>query len=331
MAGKFFSLRGVALLMLSLSATHVYALDVTVAYQTSAEPAKVAQAANSFAKQSGATVDWRKFDSGSSVLRALASGDVQIGNIGSSPLAVAASQKLPIEVFLIAAQLGSAEALVVTNGINSPQGLIGKRIAVPFISTAYYSLLASLKLWGIKPEQVKILNLQPPAIAAAWQRGDIDGAYVWAPVVNELVKQGKVLTNSEQVGQWGAPTFDVWVVRKDFADKHPAVVVAFATRVLAAQKAYLVEPEKWLKDQSNLSTLARLCGISAAQVPERVRGNIYMPVALQITQLGQPMEQTIRDTAEFLKQQGKIPQVDSDYSAYVTDRFVQQVQAAPQP
>lgn len=98
-------------------------------------------------------------------------------------------------------------------------------------------------------------------------------------MINELVKQVKVLTDSEQVGQWEAPTFDVWVVRKDFADKHPAVAVSFATRVLAAQKSYLVEPEKWLKDQSNLSTLARLCIISAA----RVRGNIYLPVALQIT------------------------------------------------
>ena len=169
-----------ALLALSLSAASAYAVDVTVAYQTSAEPAKVAQAENSFAKRSGATVDWRKFDSGSSVLRALASGDVQIGNIGSSPLAVAASQKLPIEVFLIASQLGSSEALVVKNDIKSPQDLIGKRIAVPFISTTHYSLLASLKHWGIKPEQVKILNLQPPAIAAARQRGDIDGAYVGA-------------------------------------------------------------------------------------------------------------------------------------------------------
>lgn len=108
-----------ALLALSLSAASAYAVDVTVAYQTSAEPAKVAQAENSFAKQSGATVDWRKFDSGSSVLRALASGDVQIGNIGSSPLAVAASQKLPIEVFLIASQLGSSEALVVKNDIKT--------------------------------------------------------------------------------------------------------------------------------------------------------------------------------------------------------------------
>ncbi len=75
---------------LALMAFQAQAVNVTVAYQTSAEPAKVAQADNTFAKESGATVDWRKFDSGASVLRALASGDVQIGNIGSSPLAVAA-------------------------------------------------------------------------------------------------------------------------------------------------------------------------------------------------------------------------------------------------
>jgi taurine ABC transporter substrate-binding protein len=73
---------------------------------------------------------------------------------------------------------------------------------------------------------VEIVNLQPPAIIAAWQRGDIDGAYVWAPAVNALEKDGKVLTDSSQVGEWGAPTLDVWVVRKDFAEKHPEVVKA---------------------------------------------------------------------------------------------------------
>ncbi|MDA4775461.1 taurine ABC transporter substrate-binding protein, partial [Enterobacter hormaechei] len=39
MASKFFSLRSAALLVLSLSAASAYAVDVTVAYQTSAEPA----------------------------------------------------------------------------------------------------------------------------------------------------------------------------------------------------------------------------------------------------------------------------------------------------
>ncbi|MBX4372902.1 aminotransferase class I/II-fold pyridoxal phosphate-dependent enzyme, partial [Mycobacterium tuberculosis] len=46
-----------------------------------------------------------------------------------------------------------------------------KRIAVPFISTTHYSLLSALKHWGIKPGQVQIINLQPPAIIAAWQQG----------------------------------------------------------------------------------------------------------------------------------------------------------------
>ncbi|GLR07845.1 taurine ABC transporter substrate-binding protein [Mixta theicola] len=307
---------------LSLLATQAHAVEVTVAWQTSAEPAKVAQADNTFAQQSGAQVNWRKFDSGSSVVRALASGDVQIGNIGSSPLAVAASQKLPIEVFLLASQLGSSEALVVNKKITSPQDLIGKRIAVPFISTTHYSLLAALKHWGIKPGQLQIINLQPPAIIAAWQRGDIDGAYVWAPAVNELAKTGKVLTDSAQVGQWGSPTLDVWVVRKDFAAQHPDVVTAFARSALAAQQAYLSHPQQWLQQPENLNKLSRLSGVSVDQIAGLVQGNTYLNVQQQLAQLGGPVNKAIGDTARFLKQQGKVAQVDADYRDYVTDRFI---------
>lgn len=307
---------------LALIATPVFAVDVTVAYQTSAEPAKVAQADNTFAKDSGAKVEWRKFDSGASVVRALASGDVQIGNIGSSPLAVAASQNVPIEVFLLASQLGNSEALVVKRGISSPKDLIGKRIAVPFISTTHYSLLAALKHWGIKPGQVEILNLQPPAIIAAWQRGDIDGAYVWAPAVNELEKDGTVLTDSAQVGKWGAPTLDVWVVRKDFAQQHPEVVEAFAKSALAAQKSYIDNPDVWLKQPDNLSKLSRLSGVPESDVPVLVKGNTYLTANQQTEQLSGPVNKAIVDTAQFLKAQGKVPSVETDYSQFVTDRFV---------
>lgn len=307
---------------LALMTFQAQAVNVTVAYQTSAEPAKVAQADNTFAKESGATVDWRKFDSGASVLRALASGDVQIGNIGSSPLAVAATQQLPIEAFLLASQLGNSEALVVKKDISSPKDLIGKRIAVPFISTTHYSLLAALKHWGIKPTQVQLVNLQPPAIIAAWLRGDIDGAYVWAPAVNELEKDGKVLTDSSQVGQWGSPTLDVWVVRKDFARQHPEVVTAFARSAIAAQQAYIANPEQWLQQPDNLSKLSRLSGVPESDVPGLVKGNTYLTAQQQVEQLGKPVNKAIVDTAQFLKEQGKVPDAASDYSSFVTTRFV---------
>ncbi|KAA1048531.1 MULTISPECIES: taurine ABC transporter substrate-binding protein [unclassified Pseudocitrobacter] len=306
----------------ALIAFQAQAVDVTIAYQTSAEPAKVAQADDTFSKLSGAKPDWRKFDSGASIVRALASGDVQIGNLGSSPLAVAASQQVPIEVFLLASQLGNSEALVVKKNITKPEDLIGKRIAVPFISTTHYSLLAALKHWGIKPGQVQILNLQPPAIIAAWQRGDIDGAYVWAPAVNELEKDGTVLTDSEKVGQWGSPTLDVWVVRKDFAEKHPDVVRAFAKSAIDAQRGYIDNPEAWLKQPDNISKLARLSGVPESDVPGLVKGNTYLTADQQVKELNGPVNKAIIDTAEFLKAQGKVPAAATDYSQYVTDRFV---------
>ncbi|EMK5833338.1 taurine ABC transporter substrate-binding protein [Citrobacter sedlakii] len=310
------------LAVLAFIAFQAQAVNVTVAYQTSAEPAKVAQADSTFENASGATVDWRKFDSGASIVRALASGDVQIGNLGSSPLAVAASQQVPVEVFLLASKLGSSEALVVKKNIHTPTDLIGKRIAVPFISTTHYSLLAALKHWGIKPDQVQIINLQPPAIIAAWQRGDIDGAYVWAPAVNTLEKEGKVLTDSAQVGEWGAPTLDVWVVRKDFADSHPEVVKAFAKSALDAQQPYIADPDAWLKQSENLRKLSRLSGVPEADVPGLVKGNSYLTAQQQIVELNGPVNKAIIDTAQFLKAQGKVPAVASDYSQFVTDRFI---------
>lgn len=78
------------------------------------------------------------------MIAAIASGDVPIGNIGSTPLIVAASKDLPVEVFYISSLLGESEALIAKDYINNPKYLIGKKIAVTFVSTAHYSLLSEL-------------------------------------------------------------------------------------------------------------------------------------------------------------------------------------------
>ena len=140
--------------------------------------------------------------------------------------------------------------------------------------------------------------------------------------VNELEKDGTVLTDSEKVGQWGAPTLDVWVVRKDFAEKHPEVVKAFAKSAIDAQQPYISNPDEWLKQPANLEKLSRLSGVPEADVPGLVKGNTYLTPAQQVQQLTGPVNKAIVDTATFLKEQGKVPAVAADYSQYVTDRFV---------
>lgn len=87
---------------LSLAMTSFFAQaasDVTVAYQTTVDPAKVAQADGAYEQATQADIKWRKFDNGADIIAAIASGDVQIGYLGSSPLTAAITRKVPVETF----------------------------------------------------------------------------------------------------------------------------------------------------------------------------------------------------------------------------------------
>ncbi|WP_455921672.1 taurine ABC transporter substrate-binding protein [Pseudomonas putida] len=322
---RFNPLRLLAAISLAGAAFMAQAADFTVAYQTTVDPAKVAQADGAYEKATQSKINWRKFDGGAQVITAVASGDVQIGYVGSSPLAAAATRQLPVETFLIATQIGAAEALVARNGsgINSPQDLIGKKIAVPFVSTGHYSLLAALKQWKIDPAKVTILNLDPPAIIAAWKRGDIDATYVWDPALGVAKESGKVLITSGELAKVGAPTFDAWIVRKDFAAKHPEIVKAFAKVTLDAYADYRKDPKAWLANQGNVDKLVKLSGAKAADIPLLLQGNVYPLAADQVTALGAPTTQAITNTATFLKEQGKVDAVLPDYTPYVSAQFVQ--------
>ena len=315
------------LLSLTLS-FGVQAANLTIGYQTGIDPSKVPQADGLYEQAIGEKIDWRRFNSGPEVITAIASGDVQIGNLGSSPLAAAASRNLPIVAFIVSAQINSSEALVVRNGsqIDAPKDLIGKTIATPFVSTSHYSLLGALKHWGLDTRQVKVVNLQPAQIAAAWKRGDIDGAFVWSPALGEIRKTGKTLTDATEVGQWGAPTFEVWVVRKDFAEKHPEVVAKFAKITLDSFADYAANKSSWTVDSAPVQKIARLTGANAADIPELLEGSTFPDAQAQRTDalLNGGTAKAIGETAKFLKEQGKVETVLPDYSAYVTGKFIKE-------
>lgn len=298
---------------------------VVIAYQTGVDPTKVAQANGDYEKDSQQAITWKKFDTGADVVNALASGDVDIGNIGTSPFAAAASRNLPIEVFFITAKLGGSEALVVRNqaNIQKPQDLINKTIAVPFVSTAHYSLLSALKHWNISESQVKVINLRPPEISAAWERGDIDAAYVWEPALSKAKSTGTVLTDSKQVGEWGAPTYDVWVVRKEFAEKNPQFLKAFVQTSLKQIDEYNQSPQTYQENPEYVKKIASLTGSEPKEIALLLSGNIYLNQQQQLQSLQQEFAKNIFDTATFLKAQGKVDQVKASYQDNINPKFVQ--------
>jgi taurine transport system substrate-binding protein len=232
-------------LLATFTAQAAAADTVRIGYQNEPDPSHAAIVDGAYEKAIGDKIERRKFDSGASVIAALASNAIDIGYAGSSPLAAGVTRGAPIEAFLVAGLIGKAEGLVVRNGsgVNDIKDLVGKKVATPFVSTAHYSLLFALKHAGVDPTKVNVLNLQPPEIAAAFSRGDIDGAYVWDPVLTKAKENGKVLIDSAGVSKLGGPTFVAWITRKDYAAAHPDVLKAFTQVTLDSYAHFRKDPD----------------------------------------------------------------------------------------
>lgn len=197
-------------------------------------------------KDKNVTVEWIKFESGGDVNTAFVAGDLDIGLAGSSPVTKGLSEPLliPYQVPWIFDVIGTAESLVVTNdsGITDIKGLAGKKIGTPFGSTAHFSLLAALEQNGVDPASVEIIDLEPADIQAAWERGDIDGAYIWLPVLAELRTTGKQLITSADLAAAGKTTADLAVVSNDLATNHSDIVQIWVDQQARAVDLYNTDP-----------------------------------------------------------------------------------------
>ena len=166
---RFAAVLAVVGLVLAPGLSRAQTQRVAIGYQLIVNPWKVAIASGAFERATGWRIDWKRFDSGATVLSALAAGEVQIALAGSSPIAAGLSRGLDIELFWIAEDIAAAEALVVRDGagIAAPQDLRGKTIAVPFASTSHFHTLFALEQFGIARGEVKLVDMQPPEIVRA--------------------------------------------------------------------------------------------------------------------------------------------------------------------
>jgi len=139
-----------------------------------------------------------------------------------------------------------------------------------------------------------------------------------------------VLASSADVGQWGAPTFDAWIAREDFATENPDIVTGFARVTGAAYADYLADPTAWLADKANVDKIVNLTGAKPEDVPVVLAGYTFPTLEEQVSEayLGGATIKAIVATAEFLKEQGKIPEVLADYGPYVNPAYAKAAASA---
>jgi taurine transport system substrate-binding protein len=305
--------------------------EVTIAYQDMVVPYRIMQESKELEKQTGYKINWKQFGGGGEVIKAMASGAVQIGEIGSAGIAASVSRGEPLELFWILDDIGGAEALVVKNdsGIKTVADLKGKTIAVPFNSTTHFHTMVALEQAHVNPSDVKILNLRPPEVRAAWQRGDIQATFIWNPVLAEVKKDGRVILTSGKISaDTGKATFDGYCVNKDWAKANRDFMVKFVKLMANADSEYRRDKAKWTAGSADVKAVAKWSGAKPEDVPEAI-GLYHFPTLQEQADkwLGGGKNsiaaKALAATSEFQKSQKQIEKTLPDYSVVVNPSYAQ--------
>ncbi|MGH3957294.1 MAG: ABC transporter substrate-binding protein [Mycobacterium sp.] len=257
-------------------------------------------------------IKWTRFDSGADVNTAFIARELDFGSLGSSPFArgLSAPLNIPYRVAFVLDVAGDNEALVASNrsGVTTIAGLRGKRVGTPFVSTAHYSLLAALAQNGLSAKDVQLVDLQPQAALAAFDRGDVDAVYTWLPTVDQVRKNGRDLITSRQLAQGSKPTLDLAAVANAFSDAHPEVVDVWRQQQARALRLIREDP----------STAAKAIAAENGLTPQEVAGQLTQGIYLTPGEIASPkwlgedgkpghIAVDLQSASQFLAEQKQIP------------------------
>jgi taurine transport system substrate-binding protein len=297
---------------------------VTIGVQVSILPNAIAIAEGWLTEALGVEVDVVPFDAGREVIAAMASGSIDIGQVGSVPASLAIANGIPCQIIYVQGITGEIEGLIVRGnlGIQDAQGLIGRKIAVVFTSTSHYGLMNYLKINKVNPSDVDIIDMNTGDIVAAFVKGEIDGAFTWEPNVAQMKNNGGVmLTSARELADRGYAVMDMDIVSTEFAEKYPDVVSAYVRTMDRAVAWYRTDPK------AVAAALARFTGLTAEECLAQAEGSIWLTVSEQrgmrwagSSALGNIMY----STALFLYEQGDISQEPSIdlFQRAVTNRYL---------
>ncbi len=302
-------------------------LHVTIGYENAPDPEMVAIARNDFSRYMHARVTMKYYSSGPAALASLASGSLQFMTVlGNPPLAIALAHGVPLQVIWAQEQYTTGEGLVVRRGrhIDHLAQLAGHRVAVNVGSTSSFELATAEAMQHVPPSRIRIVNMTPPAMVAAWKRGALNAAYVWVPFFSEMVQDGgKALLYDATQGA-AAPVFNLAVVNTRFAKAHPAAVLGFVRAEAAGVSYFEHHPAVGYQE------IAHVGGLTVSQAKAQAKGLRFITLAGQLTPggMGKPghvaaslVSRSLQEAADWLYRSGRISTLPKDLAAAVNPSY----------
>jgi NitT/TauT family transport system substrate-binding protein len=195
--------------------------------------------------------EWQNFTSGPPVTNGMMANKLQFGAMGDYPLVVngftfennpeSKSRLIAVSAYSLD---GSGNGLVVHK--DSPyyelSDLKGKLVSVPFGSAAHGMILKAMQDRNWPTDYFQLVSQSPEVGATNLQEKKIDAHADFVPFAELLPFRGYARKIFDGV-ETNLPTWHGVVVRTDFAEKYPEVVVAYIKAIIAANAWLRADPK----------------------------------------------------------------------------------------
>lgn len=246
-------------------------------------------------------VEWvGPFPAFSPVLEAFNAGEIDFSAGGDIPGISGIVGGTPICILAYQASIPEAEAILVQDDspIQSPQDLVGRKVAVNRGGWGEHLLLRVLADANVPKEQVERVYLGPTDALPAVTQGHVDAWSVWDPnvAIAETEHNLRPITNGSAASHYG-----IYVVRNEFLAENPEVV-----RTVLAET---VKEAEWAS--TNPEEAANIFGTATELAAPVVEQLGKRRVADQILPLTIDTLADLQERADWMYEQQAIPrQVD---------------------
>lgn len=231
-------------------------VDLRVAYMPNmGSNSLLATALNmGYFEQMGLNVTLTEFQGGPQEIAAMASGDIDISQIGHGAHALCIEGQAKI-FHLDCTSLADAVMANTDKGISSIADLKGKTIAVSSGTSAEIILNLALASAGLTQDDVTLVEMDANGMVSAMVSGGVDACATWSPstmtIANALGDKALTLaTNNDYVDQVTFPSS--FITTEKFANENHDVLVRFSRALLMAQDYRadnIEEVAKWVAKQ----------------------------------------------------------------------------------
>lgn len=205
-------------------------------------------------EEMGLNVSLVEFQGGPQEIAAMASGDIEISQIGHGAHALCIEGQAKI-FHMDCTSLADAVVGNKDKGVNSIEDLKGKTIAVSAGTSAEIILNLALQSAGLTQDDVKLVEMDANGMVSAMVSGGVDACATWSPstitIANALGDKAVTLaTNNDYVDQVTFPSS--FITTEKYAQEHLDVLVRFSRALLKAQDyraENIEEVAKWVAKQ----------------------------------------------------------------------------------